>query len=311
MMGLLTGLRALPATVRGILLMVVAFAVFAATDSMAKFLVRDLTVAMVVWAYFTCQLVLLALVQGRRLGQVARTRRPLLQLCRPLFLIGSTILLFLSLRFMPIADVSALMFLMPILVAALSGPLLGERVAAHLWLAVLGGLVGAMIIIRPGTGMFQAAGLLALAAAGCLSLLSAFTRLLSRWDAPLTTLFYTALVGTVTSSVAVPFFWIEPDALGWTILLAQGVLVGGAHLMVIWSYTLAPAAVVAPYAYSHLIWATVIGFVWFGDLPDAWTIAGALVIVASGVYLLRSESGRGPRVALRPQGRFGRDEGAG
>ena len=155
------------------------------------------------------------------------------------------------------------------------------------------GFAGALVIIRPGSGIMQLAALFPLGTAFFFALYQITTRQLSRTDPPMTTLFYTGLLGALVMSIAVPFFWVTPVTVEWLLLAILGVLGGANHYCIIKALQAAPAATVAPSANSILIWATVSGFVFFDHLPDAWTVVGAAIIAFSGLYIARQERGGG------------------
>lgn len=262
---------------------------FVTLDALAKQLIQLYPVPQVVWARYVFHLVILAVFLGHRLPASLRTRRLGLQLLRSLFLLGETGLFFLALGFLQLAEASAIMFVAPLLVTALAVPLLGERVGPRRWTSVLLGFLGALIIIRPGGSAMQVAALLALGAAASYALYQIFTRLLSHSDAPLTNLIYSALIGGLASSVVVPFFWVAPDLAGWIALAGLGLIGGLGQFSLIKAFEAAPAAVVTPFEYSILIWATFYGFFLFGELPDLWTQVGAAIIAASGLYIFHRE----------------------
>lgn len=277
---------------RGILWMLLAVLMFVALDTLAKLLTESYPVWQVVWARYVFHLLLIALVLHRALPATLRTRRLPLQLFRSLLLVATTVLFFLGLRLLPLAEAAAVMLLGPLFITALSVPLLREKVGPRRWAGVGVGLIGALIVIRPGTDVFVLASLLPLSAA----LINAFyhitTRQLSRTDSPMTTLAYSALVGAAVTSLAAPFFWVSPDAVGWLMMAGVGLLGGGSHFCLIKAYGEAPAAVVAPFGYSNIVWAVIFGLVIWGDLPDAWTLLGAAVLVGSGLYVFHREQVR-------------------
>lgn len=274
---------------RGIAWMLVTMLLFVCMDAAAKHLAQSYPVPQVVWARFAFHALLLAAFLGPRLRSTVITRRPALQLARSGLLMVTTILFFSGLYYLPLADASALMQIGPLVVTALSMPLLAEHVGLRRWSGVVIGFSGAMIIVRPGSDAMQLAALFPLAAAATYGLYQIATRLLSRSDAPLTTLFYTPLVGAVVMSAALPFFWRTPDVDGWMLMVLVGLIGGISHFTLIKAFSSAPAATVSPFGYSSLIWAAILGFVLFGDFPDAWTISGAAVIVGSGLYILHRE----------------------
>jgi drug/metabolite transporter (DMT)-like permease len=274
---------------RGILWMLLTGICFVGMDTLAKQLTQIYPVPQVVWARYAFHFLLLALVLGPRLPRTLRTRRLGLQGLRSLLLLCATGLFFAALSFIPLADATAIMFVAPIVVTALSMPLLGERVGRHRWASVAAGFLGALIIIRPGTEAMDPAALLALGAASCYALYQVATRRLSATEAPLTTLAYTAAIGVLATSALMPFLWAPPAPLHWLAMAGLGLLGGFGHFALIKAFQLAPAATVTPFGYSNLIWAVLFGYAVFGELPDAWTVTGALVIAGSGLYIVHRE----------------------
>ncbi len=274
---------------RGILWMLLTTLLFVFMDTTAKYLTHAYPVPQITWARYAFHALALVILFHRRLPALMRTKRPGLQIVRSSLLFSATILSFFALRVMPLADVVAIWAVTPILVTALSVPLLGERVGPHRWAGVVAGFIGAIIIIRPGLGIMQSAALLPAAVAVVLAFYHLATRALSGTDSSRTTIVYTVAVGLVVSTGAVPFYWVEPDAWAWILMVVLGLLGVAAHFSLIKSFEVATAATVIPYTYTNLIWATVAGFVVFGDLPDIWTVIGASVIVISGLYIFHRE----------------------
>ena len=274
---------------RGILWMLATAFCFVSMDALAKYLSQSYPVLQVVWARYVFHLLILALVLGPRLPRVARTGRLGLQFLRSLFLLGATGLFFAALSFIPLADATAIMFVAPILVTAMSVPLLGEHVGPQRWASVVVGFLGALVIIRPGSDAMEPAALLALGAASCYGFYQIATRRLSATDAPLTTLMYSAAVGVLVSSAVVPFFWVTPSPADWLTMMGLGLFGALGHFALIKAFQAATAVTVTPFGYVNLLWAVLFGFVFFGELPDAWTMLGAAIIAASGLYILRRE----------------------
>ena len=195
-------------------------------------------------------------------------------------------LFFAALALIPLADATSILFLGPLIVAAFSAPLLGERVGPRRWSAIVAGFIGALIIVRPGQGAMEAAALMPLGAAFLFGFYQIVTRLLNRTDRPITTLTYSALFATLATSALVPFHWqADPDAIAWALMAALGTIGAVSQFALIKAYEVAPAATVAPFFYTNLIWAVVWGYALFGDFPDLWTATGALVITGSGLYV--------------------------
>jgi drug/metabolite transporter (DMT)-like permease len=200
------------------------------------------------------------------------------------------------LRYLPLAEASAITFLAPMLVVILSGPLLGERPTHARWVAVVAGFIGILILVRPGSAIFHLATLLLVVAALCNALYFLMTRKLADESAH-TTLFYSALVGTVGLSLALP--WqiegVLPTVRDAALFLLLGLFAGLGHWFVISAYLLAPASLLTPFTYLQMVWATAYGFAIFGQLPDRWSALGMTIIVASGLWLALQERRRAPR----------------
>ena len=275
---------------RGILWMLLTFILFASLNATAKYLTLSYPVGQVLWARFAFHVLVVAILLGPRTPHVMVSGRLGLQVGRSLIMLVTSAFFFTGLSFIPLADAVAIMFLNPILVTLLSVPLLGERVGPWRWAGVGAGLAGAIIIIRPGLGVMHLTALLPLCAVLGHSFYQITTRVLSRTDQPLTTLFYTPLAGFVATSAVVPFLWVQPDLEGWLLMGLMGVFGGFGHFALIKSLTAAPVAIVAPFSYTNLIWATTYGYVIFGDLPDGWTVIGAAVIVLSGLLIFYRET---------------------
>ena len=278
---------------RGILWMFLSTLVFAVLNLAIKLLTETYPVVEVAWARLTFNVLFLIVLFRHRLPVVMKSARPARQLGRSLLMCVVTIFIFTSLHLVPLADFTALMFLAPIIVTALSMPLLGERVGPHRWAAVLIGFAGALIIVRPDVTVFQPAAVVPLVTATLLALYYISTRWISRVDDAMTTLVYTPLVGAGMFSLAVPFFWVAPDLNGWLLMAATGLLGLGAHFALIKAFEAAPAATVTPFNYLGLIWAIVLGFTVFSHLPDGWTLLGAAIIVAGGLYIFHREQRSG------------------
>ncbi len=269
--------------------MLLTMLLFVSMDTTAKYLIRDYSVVQVSWARYLVHAVLIAALLGHRLPSAIRTTRLPLQLLRSSLLLAITLVYFIALSFIPLADATAIMASSPLILIALSVPLLGERVGRHRWLSVAAGFLGALIIIRPGLGMLQLAALLPLLSALFYALYQIITRKLSTTEAPLTTLFYTASVGTVVTTLAIPFFWTMPDAQGWLLMGLIGLLGSTGHFSMIKAFECAPATTIAPFGYTSLLWAIGYGYAIFGEFPDIYTLSGAAIIAASGLYVLHRE----------------------
>lgn len=276
--------------------MVAAVGVFTLMDTIAKYLSQWYPVPGIVWARYAANLAILgAWLAARGELRRLRTARPGIQLARGLLLAGATFLYFTSLKVLPLAEAAAIGLVLPLFVAALAVPMLGERLDAARLAAILAGLAGALLIVRPGSSLFSLYALLPLAMALCNALYQILTRKVAGLEHPLTSLVWGALVGAVLFSAVLPFGWQSPQgAWHWTLLAVIGVLASVGHYLLIRAYDCAPATVLAPYTYSGLLWAMLLGLGVFGNFPDAWSLAGMAVIVASGLFVANRQ-----RLAVR------------
>jgi drug/metabolite transporter (DMT)-like permease len=260
----------------------------AIVDAIAKYLAPHINGVQVVWGYVGASLIILlavTLARSESTLSIARTRRPWLQVARGACLVCSLSALFVSLRYLPLAVATSVSFTAPLMIVALSGPILGERIGAARWAAVLAGMIGAALVVRPGSDVFHWATLLTMLGAFFFALFNIATRTLGGCDRPLTTVLYTFVVSTILVSLAMPMVWVTPSTPQWLLFAVSGLLGFIAHFSMARSMVLADASAVAPLHYVRLLWAIGIGLVVFGHVPDAWTLAGGGLIVASGIYV--------------------------
>jgi drug/metabolite transporter (DMT)-like permease len=274
--------------------MVAAFLLFTFLDTSAKLLAQEMNSLQIVWARFVGHAVLVAAVLLPRKGtRVLASSNLKLQIVRSIFLFLSTILNFFALRWLQLATTSSIMFTVPLLVAALSVPLLGERVGWRRWTAIAVGFVGVLIIVRPGGATLHWAIGLSLCNAVAVALYQITTRKLAARDHSDTTSLYSPLFGTVVLLPLLPFIWEPPSGpLAWALLCMLGVFGGVGHWLLIIAHRFAPASLLAPFSYTGILWMTTAGFLVFGHLPDEWTVVGAAVVVASGLYVFHREQVR-------------------
>jgi len=281
--------RPTDAPLRGILMMCFAVLCFATMNTFVKQVRGDLPVVEIIWGRYFFHFALILVLFPRRIPTLLKSEDKGLQIARSILVLLATACMFVALGFMPLADAVAITFAGPLLIVALSALVLHETVGPRRWAAVIVGFVGVLVIIRPGAGVFQWAALLPVAVAFFYALYQIITRHLSHRSDPLSMLFYTALVGAVAMSVIVPFDWRTPTTAQWLMLAAAGFLGGLGHYAIIKAYERSETALVAPFAYTEIIWATALGFFAFGDFPDLFTFVGTAIIVASGVYVLHRE----------------------
>jgi drug/metabolite transporter (DMT)-like permease len=275
----------------GIALMCGAVASFACLDATAKYLNHHMDTLQVVWArYLSAFVVAFLFVNPWNRPGLVITERPVLQIVRSSLLLGSTIFNFLAIRYLQLDQALAIMFSTPFFVAILSGPMLGEWVRWRRWTAIIVGFIGVLVVTRPGTGSMHPAALFALGGAVCYAFYSISTRVLSRTDTSETTLFYSNLVGALVMAPVVPFVWTTPqDAFIIILMVVFGAFGSFGHYLLIVGHRLAPPSVLAPFIYTQLVWATTLGYVVFADVPNRWTLAGATIVVGSGLYILARE----------------------
>ena len=276
----------------GALFLVMSNGLTATVDAVAKYMSPSLHGVQVVWGYSLAITVLVlgyAAFRPEPLRRAFATRRPLLQLGRGAMLFTTISMLFVALAKLPLADVIAISFASPLFIILLAAPLLSERIRVHRIAAVVFGLAGVAIVMRPGAGVFEWAALLALASALFFAFFQITTRVLAATEAPFTTLLYTGIGALACSSLAVPFFWAPISAFEVVVFAVIGGLGVGAHICMIRAYAFTQASFLAPFNYAKLLWAVALGYLMFGDVPQLNVIAGSVVIVASGLYVVYRE----------------------
>ncbi len=273
---------------------------FALLDAMAKYLAAHMDPLQVAGMRFVSAFIIALMFSNpfTRRG-LLKSGQPTLQILRGLMLVSTTILNFLSFRYLQLDEALAILFSTPFLVAIAAGPLLGEWVGWRRWTAIVVGFIGVLVVIRPGMGGgMQWAALFSVGAAIFYAAYSITTRMVSRTDSSETTLFYGNLVAVCVMAPLLPFVWKGPlSLLDFGLLVAVGALGSFGHYLMIAAHRRAPASVLSPFMYTQLVWATTLGLLVFGDIPTQWTMVGATIVVASGLYLLYRERKVTGRVA--------------
>jgi drug/metabolite transporter (DMT)-like permease len=271
-----------------------AFACFSALDATAKWLSPRIGVVETTWIRYLSSFLLVSLVLNPWSHPgITRTVRPWTQTLRSITLLASTLLNFLALQYLQLTQTMTIMFLQPLLVALVSGPLLGEWVGPRRLAAIGVGFLGVLLITRPGMGGIHWAALYSFLGVGCYAAYSLMTRSLAGQDSSETTMFYSAAAGLIVLTPVMPFVWhAKPDL--WTLLMMGLIGFWGAlgHWLLILAHRHASAAVLSPFLYTQIIWMIALGYLVFGDLPDAWMLAGASIVILSGIYLLHREQVR-------------------
>lgn len=301
--------RALPAAddrgarIAGIGLMLLALVCFCVLDTTAKWLNHHIPTLEVLWARYAGHFALsLIVVNPWTTPGLLKTQRPWLQIFRSIILVGSSIFNFTALRYLQLDQTAAIMFTTPLFVALAAGPMLGEWIGPRRWAAVLFGFAGVLLVTRPGAGGIHPAAILSLLGAICYALYNITTRILASYDSTSTTLFYSALVGLVVSTIPIPWAWetpTEPLVIG--AMVWMGALGWIGHLFLIMAHRRAPAPILAPFIYTQIVWMILAGFVVFGDVPNHWTLSGVAVVIVAGLYLLYREREMKAKDSLKAQ----------
>lgn len=266
--------------------MVAAWQIVPFMDTIAKHLSSSYPVPQIVWARFFFHFaVVFPIVLWHHGAGAVRTDKAGLQILRGGFLLTATLLFFTSISYIPLANAVALVFIAPVVLTAMSAFFLREKVPATRWIAVSVGFFAVLIIVRPGFTSFHWASLLALCTAVAFSLYLLSTRMLAGTAPPLVTLMYQSLLGVIVMSAVLPFVWVTPAPMDWLLMVALGAIASISHFLVIRAFEFADASTLAPYNYTEIIMATVLGYVVFGDFPDPWTWVGMALIIATAVYI--------------------------
>ncbi|HYG87437.1 MAG TPA: DMT family transporter [Azospirillum sp.] len=274
----------------GIALIVAAFALFSVVDGLMKHLTSTYPLVQAVFfnaAFSLIPIVGFALARGG--PRMLATRRPGVQLLRGI--IGGTagVGAFFAFARMPMADVYAILFASPLVITALAGPMLGERVGPRRWAAVLAGFAGVLFMLRP-SGAMNAGALGALVSAVCFSLSALIVRRAGQTETAPSWPFYGNLLAVALLAPMQPFVWLAPDPADLPLLVGTGLVAGVALLCLMAAFRMAPGPVVAPFQYTQMLWGVLFGALIFGDAPDPSMALGAATVILSGLYILRRES---------------------
>ena len=277
---------------KGVLFFIIAILFISIVDTICKLYTKDFHAVQIVWGYFigiNITLWLFFFFKGKKFSKLIVTNRPIIQIIRPGFLVCSISSLFVGLTYLPLAEATAIGFVAPLFITVLSVPILKEKVGIHRWCAVIVGLFGVMIIVRPGGNFWHLVSIMPLIGALFFALFQILTRLLSTTENSLTTLFYTGIGGLFWSSLIVSFVWVDPTPIHLLVFLATGILGALAHLCMINAFNYAEASLLAPYNYTKLLWVAVFGYFIFDDTPSIEMWIGAGVIMLAGLYVLYRE----------------------
>ncbi len=275
--------------IRGVGLYCLALVLFVGMGTLAKTLAAIYPVEQVIWARYFFHVLLIVLMFPRRIGSLFKTRRLGLQITRSVVVFAATAFGFTSLSIMPMAEVSAIGYVAPLMVTIMSFLILKERVGPRRLLAVGIGFVGVIAILRPDQANFSLWSLLPLAMASCYATFMVMTRLIRGAAPPINSLFYTAIVGAVVATIPMPFIWQNPEPLHWLMFAGMGVIGGTGHFLMIKAFEQTEASMIAPFVYTELLWSIAAGAIFFSEIPGIGMLVGAAVIMASGLFILYRE----------------------
>jgi drug/metabolite transporter (DMT)-like permease len=293
------GRAALDADLRGIGFLLITVTLFSFLDVCAKYLAISgrYDIIQLVWLRYAVHLALaFVFLWPWPLWRPLMSPRVGLQIVRALALVGATGLTFLALRVIQLAEAVSIMFSSPLMTAVLAVPFLGEAIGVRRIVACCVGLIGVLVVMRPGFGGLSLEMLLCLGGAVCYTIYSLMTRVVAQDVSSEAAIFYPALVGTLVLVPAVPAVWVTPfDLLDGALMAAIGLLGGVGHYVLIFAYRHTAAGVLQPFIYLQLVWTVVLGYVVFDEIPGPATALGASLVVASGIYVFYREQVAGRR----------------
>ena len=276
----------------GILLMIITTIVFASQDGLSKYLATEYNVYMVVMIRYWFFAAFVISMSSRRTGgikRVAKTKSPILQIFRSVILVAEMCITILAFTLLGLAETHAIFASYPLIIAMLSGPILGEYVGWRRWLAICVGFIGILIILNPGNGIFSPYALVPLAGAILFAIYGLLTRYVGQYDGSSTSFYWTGVVGSIAMTVIGLNFWDPVSRSDWSVMLllsASGVV---GHYLLIKCYEVAEASAIQPFAYLQLIWASMIGIIIFGEQITTNVLIGACIIVGAGLFTLWRE----------------------
>ena len=272
---------------KGILLICCAVFLFAGSDALSKYLTQVYPVVMVLWVRYIVHTGLMVTAFIPKTGfSLIKTKRLDLQIVRGICMVSTNMLFISALHFIPLAEGTAIVYITPLIVTALSWPFLGERVSRAQWIAVWVGFVGVLIIVRPGGALFTPVALLAVGAALSFSIYQLVTRKLSGIDSSTTSNFISGVISSLVTTAILPFYWQMPaDLWHGLLMIGLGISALASHLLMTRAYDYAQPSTLAPFTYGQLIFAGLIGYLLFGHIPDHYALLGITIICISGMIV--------------------------
>ncbi|MHA1567501.1 MAG: DMT family transporter [Alphaproteobacteria bacterium] len=285
--------QAVGSNASGIVFMALAISLFAMQNAMVKWLAADYGTVQIIFFRHAVALLPIGIFLWRAGGlPLLHTSRRRAHIVRSLLGLVATAAIFYSFGQMPLANATAIAFTVPIFITALSVPLLGEQVGWRRWSAVFVGFAGIMIVLQPGPDMLDPAALILIGGCLVVAYTMILSRQMSRTEHTATISGYVTIIGVAATAIILPFTWITPVGIDWLIFGGIGLLGGVGFMLVTQAYRVSQAAVVAPFEYIHILWAIVLGYFVWGEIPDTNVAIGALVVIASGLYIVHRETVR-------------------
>ena len=278
-------------TSTGIIFPILAYFSFSLLDTLQKTVVIYHSIFQILFLKYFFTLFLSVIESYRKKNiNFFKTKKPTLQITRSILSIIESGCFVLSFRYLSLADAHSIASLTPVIVVALSALILREKVNLKTWIAIFIGFVGVLIIMRPGLSIFDPMSLIPLTAAFFLSLYQIVTRKVSEYDSSETSLFYTSVVGIILMSFIIPFFWQPMQSFSYLLFLGVGIFFSVGIYFQIIALSFTKASIVQPFHYTLILWAIILGYIFYDELPDLPTITGAIVITLSGIYVLNIRS---------------------
>jgi drug/metabolite transporter (DMT)-like permease len=286
-------------SLRGIGLILLGSVFLSGADIASKYLTASVPALQVTWLRYVVFAALMIMVAAPGGLRALRPKRPGMQFLRGVGVTVSSVLFVSSLKYLPIADATATSFVAPLFVTALSIPILGEKIGWRRWTATVVGLIGVLIVVRPGGSTFQLASILPVLSAATWALVLIVTRMMSATENPVTTLAWSAITGFVLLSLLQPLSWqpLSHEAMLLGLFIGVSSTVG--HWFVIQAFRHADASLLAPFSYVQLLWASLFGFLLYAVLPDLFTLVGSVIIAGSGLYTAHRERLKAQELARR------------
>ena len=263
---------------------------FTVMDAAAKHLTQQIGIIPTIWARYVGQVIIVFAILAPRLSKVGKTNYPKLQATRSVLLMGATSCFFIGISEIGLAEATAIMDINPVLITLGAFLFLDERIGPRRIIGILISLIGAMIIIRPGTSSFTIFALMPLLSAICFAAYSLTTRYIGRNEDPATSLLYTALCGALVYSILVPNYWQQISMISAALISVLAITGTLGHFFLIKAFSLGEASMLAPFIYAGLIYSGIWGILFFDEYPDKFSIFGALLIAGSGIYVWYRET---------------------